>query len=201
MGFTFTPHSIPDVLLIEPQTFKDNRGTFIEAYKQSDFLAAGIDDNFVQDNLSVSQRGVLRGLHYQNPPYAQAKLVRCVQGAIWDVVVDIRHGSPTYGHWVGAELTADNFAMLYVPVGFAHGFLALTDNATVHYKTSGLYHQPSDAGILWSDPAVNINWPLASVLSATQLRLPDLIISDKDQQLPLLANAKNSFTYSAPALV
>ena len=185
MPFTFKPLALADVVLITPRLFTDERGTFLEAYKQAEFEAAGIVNTFVQDNISVSHPGVLRGLHYQNPPYAQAKLVRCVQGEIWDVAVDIRSQSPTYGHWVAATLSQQNAQMLYIPAGFAHGFLVLGDSpATVHYKTSQPYHQPSDAGILWNDPAIGIEWP----------KVTTLILSDKDRTLPPLAQALNGFT-------
>jgi dTDP-4-dehydrorhamnose 3,5-epimerase len=188
MPFTFERMTtLPEVVKVTPQRFDDNRGTFIEAYKASDFADFGLTDDFVQDNLSVSTRGVLRGLHYQNPPHAQAKLVRCVSGRIWDVAVDIRQGSATYGQWAAAELTADNMAMLYVPVGFAHGFLVLSDTAHVMYKTSGYYDQPSDAGVLWSDPALAIDWPSVGVA---------FNLSVKDQQLPCLAQANNQFAMS-----
>jgi dTDP-4-dehydrorhamnose 3,5-epimerase len=191
MPFLFEPQAIPDVVLITPKPFTDDRGTFIEAYKRTAFLQAGIPDVFVQDNSSTSRLGVLRGLHYQNPPYAQSKLVRCVVGHIWDVAVDIRQGSPTFGQWVGAHLTQDNFAMLYVPEGFAHGFLVLSQTATVHYKTGGEYHQPSDAGVLWSDPALAIDWPKVPGLQG------GFVVSAKDAQLPTLAQARNGFAQPA----
>jgi dTDP-4-dehydrorhamnose 3,5-epimerase len=176
MSFTFELQALPGVVVITPQVYKDDRGVFMEVYKQTEFLAVGIDDVFVQDNTSVSHYGVLRGLHYQKPPYAQAKLVRCTHGAIWDVAVDIRPDSSTYGHWFGIELNDQTMQMLFIPAGFAHGFLVLSPTATVHYKTSGVYHAPSDAGILWNDPDIGISWP------ATTTRL----LSHKDETLPTL---------------
>jgi dTDP-4-dehydrorhamnose 3,5-epimerase len=192
MPLTVEPQRIQDVLLITPQAFRDDRGVFIEAYKRSDFLQAGVADVFVQDNISTSTQGVLRGLHFQKPPYAQSKLVRCVQGHIWDVAVDIRESSPTYGQWVGAHLTHDNMAMLYVPEGFAHGFLVLSPQATVHYKTGAEYHHASDAGIYWADPALDIQWPVIPGYTGRY------VVSAKDQQLPHLALANTGFTLPVP---
>jgi dTDP-4-dehydrorhamnose 3,5-epimerase len=190
MPFTFEPLALPEVVLITPRLFTDERGTFLEAYKQAEFEAAGMGDTFVQDNMSVSCPGVLRGLHFQYPPYAQAKLVRCVQGRIFDVAVDIRPQSATWGRWVAATLDAHSAQMLYIPAGFAHGFLVLDDApATVHYKTSQPYHQPSDAGIVWNDPAIGIDWPVVRPLT----------LSDKDQTLPLLAQLSPSLQNLATA--
>lgn len=167
MPFAFVDTEIADVKLIVPKEFKDDRGSFWECYKQSDFMAAGIDVNFVQDNCSLSQKGVLRGLHFQIAPKGQGKLVRVLTGSIFDVAVDIRPGSKTYGQWVGEVLTADNKKMLWIPEGFAHGFLALEDNSMIHYKVSGAEYAPAcERSILWSDSDIDVTWPLDDVLVA-----------------------------------
>jgi dTDP-4-dehydrorhamnose 3,5-epimerase len=167
--------ALPGVLIVTPRVFSDPRGFFFESYNQEKFRALGIDTVFVQDNHSQSARGALRGLHFQLPPMAQVKLVRCVRGAIWDVAVDIRAGSPTFGQWVGAELTADNFRQIYIPTGFAHGFCVLSDEAEVLYKTSAVYSQPHEKGIAWNDPALNVAWPIADpLLSARDARAGSL---------------------------
>jgi dTDP-4-dehydrorhamnose 3,5-epimerase len=182
MPFQFQRLAIPDVLLVEAQTFDDNRGFFVETYKRSDFAAHGIADAFVQCNRSHSVRGVLRGLHYQIHPRAQAKLVSVLQGEIFDVAVDIRHGSPTYGRWVGERLSGQNGRMLYVPVGFAHGFCALSDRADVLYMVTDEYAPECDRGLLWNDPDIGIDWPITNP-----------ILSAKDAQLPTLRQADNNF--------
>jgi dTDP-4-dehydrorhamnose 3,5-epimerase len=182
MPFQFQRLAIPDVLLVEAQTFDDHRGFFMETYKRSDFAAHGIGDAFVQCNRSHSVRGVLRGLHYQIHPRAQAKLVSVLLGEIFDVAVDIRHGSPTYGRWVGERLSGQNRRMLYVPVGFAHGFCALSDGAEVLYMVTDEYAPECDRGLLWNDPDIGIDWPIA-----------DPILSAKDAQLPTLRQADNNF--------
>ena len=153
------PTAIPDVLILEPKVFRDERGFFLESYNRAAFAAAvGEDPAFVQDNHSRSSRGVLRGLHYQIQQ-PQAKLVRVLAGAIFDVAVDLRRGSPTFGRWVGAELTGDNFRQMWVPVGFAHGFLVLSESADVHYKTTDYYAPSGERCLQWDDPAVGISWP------------------------------------------
>jgi dTDP-4-dehydrorhamnose 3,5-epimerase len=144
--------------VIEPKVFKDERGYFYESYNQKIFQNAGITDIFVQDNQSLSQKNVVRGLHFQSPPFAQAKLVRVIKGAVLDVVVDIRKNSPTYGKHYAVELTEENFLMLYIPVGFAHGFATLEDNTIFAYKCSNFYNKESEDTILWNDPDLNINW-------------------------------------------
>jgi dTDP-4-dehydrorhamnose 3,5-epimerase len=144
--------------VIEPKVFKDERGYFYESYNQKMFQNAGITDIFVQDNQSFSQKNVVRGLHFQSPPYAQAKLVRVIKGAVLDVVVDIRKNSPTYGKHYAVELTEENFLMLYIPVGFAHGFATLEDNTIFAYKCSNFYNKESEDTILWNDPDLKINW-------------------------------------------
>lgn len=153
--------SIPDVILMEPRTFGDKRGTFFESFNQrtfDDIVRAG--ESFVQDNHSVSRKNVVRGLHYQLPPYAQGKLVRVIAGSAYDVAVDLRRGSPTFGQWVGALLSAENHRQLWIPAGFAHGFAALQDGTEFLYKTTAFYNQPSERSIRWDDPDIGIRWPL-----------------------------------------
>ncbi len=175
MPFTFTPLQIPDVILVEPRVFPDARGFFLETYKYVDFAANGIDETFVQDNHSRSSKGVLRGLHFQKPPKAQGKLVRAVRGVIFDVAVDIRPDSPTFGEWVGEILSDENHRMLYIPPGFAHGFLVLSDVADVSYKVTAEYAPELDSGVIWSDPTIAIQWPVQTpVLSAKDAALPRL---------------------------
>ncbi|NPV29967.1 MAG: dTDP-4-dehydrorhamnose 3,5-epimerase [Firmicutes bacterium] len=184
MPFSFQRLEIPEVVLIEPKVFQDGRGFFMETYKFSDFTAFGITERFVQDNHSRSLRGVLRGLHYQNPPNAQGKLVRVVAGEIFDVAVDIRRGSPTYGKWVGERLSAENKRMLYIPPGFAHGFCVLSQEAEVVYKVTEEYAPEHEAGIIWNDPDIGIRWPVA-----------EPIISEKDAAFPRLKEAENYFFF------
>ena len=184
MPFEFKRLAIPELVLIQPKCFDDSRGFFVETYKKSDFIKFGIFDDFVQDNHSKSTKNVLRGLHYQNPPKAQSKLVRCIQGEILDIAVDIRINSPNYGKWLGERLSADNKKMLYIPVGFAHGFLVLSDTAEIVYKTGEEYSFADDAGIKWNDTQININWHCENPL-----------ISDKDNNLPYLKNADNKFIF------
>jgi len=169
---------IPDVILIEPRTFHDPRGFFMEVYKHSDFTAQAIPDQFVQVNFSRSRRGALRGLHYQSPPQAQGKLVMALRGEVFDVVVDIRQGSPTYGQWVSTILSGENRRMLYVPVGFAHGFCVLSEEADFIYQVTAEYAPHLEAGIVWNDPTIAVEWPIAEPL-----------LSDKDAALPLFQAA------------
>ncbi|MBN6347930.1 dTDP-4-dehydrorhamnose 3,5-epimerase [Escherichia coli] len=151
---------IPDILIFEPKVFGDERGFFFESFNQKVFEeAVGRKVEFVQDNHSKSSKGVLRGLHYQLEPYAQGKLVRCVVGEVFDVAVDIRKSSPTFGKWVGVNLSAKNKRQLWIPEGFAHGFLVLSETAEFLYKTTNYYHPESDRGIIWNDPDINIIWP------------------------------------------
>lgn len=184
MPFNFKELDLPGVILIEPVVFPDRRGFFMETYKHSDFISAGIMEHFVQDNHSRSERGVLRGLHYQNHPHAQGKLVRCLRGSILDVAVDIRKGSPFFRKWTAAELSEENRLMLYVPPGFAHGFVALSDTADILYKCTKEYSPAHDRGIRWDDPDIGIKWPLQ-----------DLSLSAKDQGLPLLKDAEMNFVF------
>ncbi len=170
-----TALAIPDVKLIEPKVWGDARGYFFESFRADRYAAAGITGPFVQDNQSFSQRGVLRGLHFQWPHHVQGKLVSVAQGAVWDVAVDIRRGSPTFGQWVGAELSAENHRQLWVPPGFAHGFVVLSDNALFTYKCTDLYSPADESSIRWDDPTLGITWPVQG---------PTL--SGKDASAPLL---------------
>ncbi len=184
MPFTFKRLEIPDVVLIEPKIFGDDRGFFAETYKASDFRENGIDHDFPQDNHSKSKKGTLRGLHYQLNPKAQGKLVRVVKGAVFDVAVDIRKGSPYFGRWVGAILNEENRHMLWVPPGFAHGYYTLEDETEFLYKTTDEYSPAHDRGIRWSDPEIGINWPDTRP-----------ILSDKDSALPPLREAEMNFQF------
>ncbi|MBK5145043.1 dTDP-4-dehydrorhamnose 3,5-epimerase [Budviciaceae bacterium BWR-B9] len=168
---------IPEVLIFEPKIFGDERGFFFESFSQKYFNdIIGYPVNFVQDNHSQSSKGVLRGLHYQLPPYAQGKLVRCVVGEVFDVAVDIRRSSPTFGQWVGVNLSAENKKQLWLPEGFAHGFLTLSETAELLYKTTNYYAPQYDRGIIWNDETIKIEWP----------QLGDFIMSNKDLIQPLL---------------
>ena len=181
----FTPQVIPDVFLITPAIHSDNRGHFIETFRRDLFEAAvGYQVDFVQDNESKSAKGVLRGLHYQLPPYAQAKLVRVIKGSVLDVAVDIRRSSPTFGQHVAVTLTEENQHQLFVPRGFAHGFLVLSDSAVFAYKVDNYYAPEYDRGIASDDSELGINWRLSSEL---------LQLSSKDRLHPTLANAKDLF--------
>ncbi len=188
MSFTFERLALPDVVLVKPTVRRDARGFFVEAYKRSAFCEAGVDTVFVQDNHSRSARGTLRGLHYQLPPAAHAKLVWVVAGEVLDVAVDLRRGSPTYGRWVSAALSGANHHALFVPVGFAHGFVVRSETAEVSYKISHEYSPEHDRGILWNDPALGIDWGLNEPL-----------LSERDRRQPTLADADNSFVYENTA--
>jgi dTDP-4-dehydrorhamnose 3,5-epimerase len=168
--------SLAGVLLIEPQVFKDPRGFFYESYNEGKFAKAGISANFVQTNVSRSARGVLRGLHYQWP-HPQGKLVSVLDGEVYDVAVDIRRGSPTFGQWTGVMLTGDNYRHLWIPEGFAHGFCVLSEHATFTYQCTALYDHAADAAIAWNDADIGVDWPISQPL-----------ISDKDAKAPLLAD-------------
>ena len=185
MPFNFTHLKIPDVILVEPRSFPDNRGFFLESFKESVFVSNGIKARFVQDNLSHSIHGVLRGLHYQKNPKAQAKLVTALRGKIFDVAVDIRKNSPTFGKWVGEILSEINHKLLYIPEGFAHGFCVMSEEADVLYKVSTEYSPENEAGIIWNDPDINIVWPIDKPL-----------LQEKDSKLTLLKDANNNFIYS-----
>ena len=174
------------IMLINTQRHGDHRGFFAETYSRRKYSELGIEDEFVQDNHSLSRDvGTLRGLHFQAPPYAQAKLVRCGRGALFDVAVDIRRGSPTYGQWEGYELSAENGEQLYIPVGFAHGFVTLEPNSEIVYKCSDYYAPETEGSIFWNDPNIGIKWPLD--IEAT--------LSDKDAAAPLLSNLESPFIF------
>ena len=158
MPFEFERSEIPDVILIKPNVFGDERGFFMETYKKEDFERAGIKGEFVQDNHSKSERGVLRGLHFQKEPYAQAKIVRCIRGEIYDVAVDLRRDSQAFGRYVGVNLSEENKHQLYIPKGFAHGFLVLSKNAEVFYKVDNVYAPDYEGGLIWNDSVVNVKW-------------------------------------------
>lgn len=171
------------VYILEPKVFGDHRGFFMESYNQQTFADLGLDYSFIQDNHSLSKEiGVLRGLHYQLEPKAQTKLIRVIRGAIYDVVVDIRRNSSTFGQWVGVELSAENKRQLLVPKGFAHGFCTIEPNTEVVYKVDEIYSPAHDRGILWNDPALGIDWPVSKP-----------ILSEKDEKHPCLKDAENNF--------
>jgi dTDP-4-dehydrorhamnose 3,5-epimerase len=177
---------IPGLLIIEPRVFADERGYFFESFNVTKFANAGLITNFVQDNESKSHRGVIRGLHYQLSPFAQAKLVRVVQGAVFDVAVDLRHGSPTFGQWFGLELTASKKNQLYIPKGFAHGFSVLSEYAIFSYKCDAFYNPKADRGIRYDDPDLKIDWKLPS---------DEAVISEKDMIHPSLRDAELNFKF------
>lgn len=183
----FFPQSIPEVILVKPPRFNDARGYFSETFRESTYGENGVHGPFVQDNHSVSDAPfVLRGLHFQIGPAAQSKLVRCTRGAMFDVAVDIRQGSPTFGAYVSAELSEENGHQLYVPIGFAHGFCTLTPACEVQYKVTAYYDRESDRGLAWNDPAIGIAWPLEG---------HEPILSDKDKAHPTLAELPDYFQY------
>lgn len=187
--FAFEPLAIPAVVLIKPKKFGDARGYFLETYSVEAFAAAGIDAVFVQDNQSLSvTRGVVRGLHFQGPPAPQAKLIRVLRGAIFDVTVDIRVGSPSYGRWCATTLTAEGAEQLFVPRGFAHGFCTLEPNTEVVYKVDGPYSPETEGGIAWNDPDLAIDWPVAAA---------EAQLSGKDAALPGFAGFASPFRYEA----
>ena len=165
---------IKDLLIIKPDVFQDERGYFFESYNRQRFLEHGLEMNFVQDNESQSMKGVLRGLHFQNAPYAQGKLVRVVKGAVMDVAVDLRKGSPTFGQWESVELTEGNKFMYWIPEGFAHGFVCLADHSVFTYKCTNVYNKASEGSIRWNDPDLNIDW-----------KIEHPILSEKDKVAPL----------------
>lgn len=184
----FTETGIPDLLVYEPRVFADSRGYFFESYNAGTFEQEGLRFPFIQDNQARSTYGVLRGLHFQQEPYAQTKLIRALEGRILDVVVDIRKGSPTYGKVFTIELSAENKKQLLVPKGFAHGYSVLSETAEVMYKCDNFYHKASEGGIIYNDPALNIDWGFD---------LKDAVVSDKDQVLPTLENCTHNFVYNS----
>lgn len=183
-----TKTNLADVKIITPDVFGDNRGWFFESWSSQRYSEFGISEEFVQDNHSFSLKaGTLRGLHFQRKPHAQTKIIRCTRGRILDVAVDIREGSPTYCRWVSVELSADNFKQLYIPKGFAHGFLTLTGDVEIQYKTSDYYAPDCDRSIRWNDPAIGIDWGIDNP-----------ILSDKDCNAPMLRDSDNTFRWEAP---
>ncbi|KPJ85887.1 hypothetical protein AMJ57_01380 [Parcubacteria bacterium SG8_24] len=181
---------IPDLVILEPQVFSDERGFFFEAHSAPKFEALGIEPGIVQINQSFSRRGVLRGLHFQAPPHDQTKLVRCISGRLWDVAVDIRRGSPTYGRWFGLELSPENRRMLYVPSGFAHGFCALEDCELLYLCGRSGYHKESEGGLRFDDPGLGIAWPLDGP--------PDA--NDRDRSYPTLSELESPFVFTGDGL-
>lgn len=183
----FHPLAIPGVIEVKPSRFGDERGFFSEVYNAAEYEKAGIEVSWVQDNHSYSRNvGVLRGLHFQKPPFAQAKLVRVTRGRVFDVAIDIRHGSPTFGRWVGLELSAEKWNQLFVPAGFAHAFVTLTLDVEFLYKVSNLYSPEHDRSIRYDDPAIAVDWPVSP---------EQLTLSDKDRAAPLLADCDSGFIY------
>jgi dTDP-4-dehydrorhamnose 3,5-epimerase len=164
MPFVFRQLPIEGLVLVEPRIFIDERGSFLESYKESEFRANGIDERFVQDNHSRSARGVLRGLHFQPTPHEQGKLVRVIEGSVWDVAVDLRKGSRSYLKWFGLELSAQNNLSFYIPPGFAHGFVTISNTSQLQYKCTAEYDKASERGIRWDDPRIGIEWPIKNVL-------------------------------------
>lgn len=181
-NFTFNETKIKGVYIIDVKNYGDNRGYFMETYKESDFKDAGLDYNFVQDNQSSSRKGVLRGLHFQRT-HPQAKLVRVLKGEVFDVAVDLRKGSPTYGQWVGVVLSEENKRQFMIPRGFAHGFVVMSDYAEFAYKCDELYHPEDEGGIMWNDPAIGIEWP----------EVGEIILSEKDKIHSSLSESKIEF--------
>ena len=180
--FKFIETNIKDVYIIEPMAFGDNRGYFMETYNEADFRAAGLNYTFVQDNQSSSRKGVLRGLHFQKT-YPQAKLVRVLKGEVFDVAVDLRNGSQTYGKWVGVFLSEENKRQFMVPRGFAHGFVVMSETAEFAYKCDEFYHPEDEGGIMWNDPEIGIEWP----------NVGEIILSEKDKKHPKLSESKIIF--------
>lgn len=178
----FTPTGIDGLLIIQPQVFGDSRGYFMETYNEDLFRKNGVDVYFKQDNQSMSNKGALRGLHFQAPPFEQGKLVRVINGAVWDVVVDIRTSSATYGKHFALELTEENKTMLWIPAGFAHGFLTLSDQTIFSYKCTEVYNKSSEGGIYWNDPQLGIPWSI-----------DDPLLSEKDKLNPMFADFKSPF--------
>ncbi|MEX1188897.1 MAG: dTDP-4-dehydrorhamnose 3,5-epimerase [Bacteroidia bacterium] len=176
---------IPGIKVIYPRVFEDPRGYFFESYNQKAFSDAGISDDFVQSNQSLSQKGVLRGMHFQCPPHDQSKLVRVIRGAVLDVVIDIRVGSPTYGKHYSIKLSEENKTVLYIPVGFAHGFLTLEDNTLFSYKCGNFYNKESEQGLMWNDPSVGIDW-----------KIQNPILSEKDLNNESLKDFKSPFIFA-----
>ncbi|TQO58527.1 dTDP-4-dehydrorhamnose 3,5-epimerase [Paraclostridium bifermentans] len=185
-NFKFIETKIKDLYIIEPKVFGDNRGYFMESYNRKDFVEAGLDMTFVQDNESKSKKGVLRGMHFQTK-HTQGKLVRVTEGVVYDVAVDLRKGSPTFGQWEGILLTSENKKQFYVPEGFAHGFLVVSDEAVFNYKCTDYYAPEFDSGLLWNDPEVGIEWPLDGI--------KEILLSEKDKVQKTLKELDIPFEY------
>ena len=185
-NFKFTETKIKGIYIIEPKVFGDNRGYFMETYNKEHFAEAGLTMNFVQDNESSSSKGVLRGLHFQTQ-HTQGKLVRVTEGEVFDVAVDLRKGSPTYGQWEGVILSDENKRQFYIPEGFAHGFLVLSDHAIFNYKCTDFYCPEGEGGVLWNDPDIGIEWPLEGI--------DNIILSEKDKIHPTLKDLNVPFEY------
>ena len=183
LSMTIQETSITDLLIIQPHIFSDDRGYFYESYNKEKFLKLGLDLNFVQDNQSLSQKGVLRGLHYQDPPFAQGKLVRVIKGSVLDIAVDIRANSPTYGQYEKVILSGENKTMFWIPPGFAHGFITLEDNTIFTYKCTARYSKESEGALVWNDPTLNIDWGVDNPL-----------VSAKDQEAELFENFQSQFS-------
>lgn len=187
MAYKKIETKLPGVVILEPQCFGDHRGWFMESWSQKNMEDVGIDVNFVQDNQSfTAKKGTIRGIHYQQPPMAQAKLVRVVKGAVVDIAVDIRKGSPTYGQWTAVELSAENKKQFYIPQGFGHAFLTLTDDVEFCYKCDNLYSKECDRNIRWNDPDINVDWKSLGLEG-------EPILSDKDANAPLLKDSDCNF--------
>ena len=185
MPVTVEPTEIDGLLVCKTGIFHDARGYFSESYSTKMWAEAGFEENFVQDNISQSCKGTMRGMHYQIDPGGMGKLVRCVRGAIFDVAVDLREGSPTFGKWFGKELSGENALSLWIPIGFAHGFVALEDETIVHYKCSGLHSPEHERALSYKDPAIGIEWPMDPT-----------VVSEKDEAAPMLADADYNFVYT-----
>jgi len=185
--FKLSKTDIPGVLVIEPHAFADNRGFFMEYYNKDEYAKIGFNEVFIQDNHSSSKKGVVRGLHYQLNPNPMGKLIKVIKGKVFDVGVDLRKGSPTYGRFYAQVLSEDNKKMLYFPPGFAHGFLSLADGTEVVYKCTGMFNGESERALLWNDPALMIPWPLDMV--------GEIIVSERDKKHPLLSNVETNFSY------
>lgn len=183
----FKETGFPGLIVIEPKIFRDDRGYFYESFNAGELAKGGITETFIQDNQSRSSYGVIRGLHYQLEPYAQSKLIRVLEGTIYDVAVDVRKGSPTFGRYYGIELSAENHLQFYIPKGFAHGFSVLSDTAVVMYKCDSYYNPASEAGILFNDPELGIDWKITEGQE---------IVSSKDAELPAFENAELNFTFA-----
>ena len=190
MSFKVHRLSIPDLVVIESEAYHDARGFFMETFKKSDFEKFGLGMEFVQDNLSKSKKGTIRGLHYQRDPAAQGKLLRVLSGSVYEVAVDIRRGSPTFGKYAGVKLTSENGEMFWIPPGFAAGMISLADDSILAYKTTAEYSKKDEGGIIWNDPSISIEWPL------NEYRIDKPIISEKDLQHPNLKDADINFVYS-----